>query len=164
MRVLIVNGFPRSGKDTLCNLLTDFGYRVLRFSTVDTIKNIMAQLGWDGSKSSKWRNAMSDLKDWYTKYFDGPFEESKIVIQNSYIYDFVCLHCREPEEILKLKQWCDKSNIDCLTVFVNRKLENMNITNHADSNVMQYSYDVYLDNNNSLKAFAEEIKTKLLQV
>ena len=55
--------------------------------------------------------------------------------------------CREPQEI---KKFVDR--LGAKTVCVRRKeAENAVVSNHADSNVLDYEYDYYIDNNNTLE-------------
>ena len=60
--------------------------------------------------------------------------------------------CREPQEI---KKFVDR--LGAKTVCVRRKeAENAAVSNHADANVLDYEYDYYIDNNDTL----EELKIK----
>lgn len=153
MTVYIINGYPQSGKDTFCKVIGSH-YKTTKFSTVDTPKQILKSLGWGGEKTSEVRSALSTLKDMYTTLFDGPFKESqKFILKslNSGI-DFAFVMCREPVEIHRLQKWCCDIGISCLTLFIKRECD-VKLTNHADKNVEKFNYDVYLDNNGTLKEF-----------
>ena len=157
MVVYIINGYPRSGKDTFCELIGNH-YRTAKFSTVDTPKRVLKSLGWDGEKTPQVREALSTLKDMYTYLFDGPFKESqKFILKslNSGI-EFAFVMCREPPEIKRLQVWCCEIGISCLTLFIQRECEE-ELTNHADKDVEKFDYDVYLDNNGNIKEFEYKI-------
>ena len=118
--------------------------------------------GWDGTKTLKNREFLSNLKDLLTEWGDVPY--NKIVKEialfdytlNQYDIDedkgFVFVMCREPQEI---KKFVDR--LGAKTVCVRRKeAENAAVSNHADANVLDYEYDYYIDNNGTL----EELKIK----
>ena len=113
--------------------------------------------GWDGTKTLKNREFLSNLKDLLTEWGDVPY--NKIVKEialfdytlNQYDIDgdkgFVFVMCREPQEI---KKFVDR--LGAKTVCVRRKeAENAAVSNHADANVLDYEYDYYIDNNNTLE-------------
>lgn len=82
--IYVVNGAPRSGKDTFCSMVAKFmgeGY-VRVYSTVDYIKTIAASaFGWNGEKTPRARKFLSDLKDLLTEWNDIPFKD----IQKKYM-------------------------------------------------------------------------------
>ena len=47
------------------------------FSTVDKIKEIARDFGWDGEKTPKARKFLSDLKDVFTDWNDLPVRDVK---------------------------------------------------------------------------------------
>lgn len=162
--VLIVNGYPLAGKDTFCAFAKDM-FCCIEHSTVSTIKRIaMNEFGWSGDKTPEARHMLSDLKDFYTKWFNGPFNEIVRIINFQIKYnkmdelpptEFIFLHIREPQEITKVQEWCRRNGIECYTVFINRDIkgDTNKISNHADKNVEKIMYDVYIGNNNSLEMF-----------
>lgn len=118
--------------------------------------------GWDGTKTLKNREFLSNLKDLLTEWGDVPYNKiaKEIVLfdytLNQYDIDgdkgFVFVMCREPQEI---KKFVDR--LGAKTVCVRRKeAENAAVSNHADANVLDYEYDYYIDNNGTL----EELKVK----
>lgn len=162
--VIIINGYPTSGKDTFCDFADD-DYMNIHYSTVDTVKYLASDMGWNGRKSPENRNMLSALKDFYVKWFDGTFNEMTKIIRDEIICcdkpcgNFIFFHIREPEEITRVKQYCAESNVDCYTVFLIRdEVENTNHGNHADNNVANMSYDVIVTNNGTLDDF--KVKTK----
>ncbi len=155
MIVFIVNGYPRSGKDTFYKILNG-AYNVMLYSTVDTPKRILKIMGWSGEKTPEFRKALSDLKDMYTNLFNGPFIEAIGMITTNEECDAIVVMCREPGEIDKLKKWCDKYDVSCYTVFINRTTTEK-LTNHADKNVEEYKYDIYIDNTGTLDTFKNNV-------
>ena len=77
IHVFIINGAPRSGKDTLVDMFEEYlNMRLDNFSTVDFVKDIAARYGgWDGRKTPKDRKFLSDLKDLFTEWNDIPFAD-----------------------------------------------------------------------------------------
>lgn len=113
--------------------------------------------GWDGTKTLKNREFLSNLKDLLTEWGDVPYNKTVKEIAlfdytlNQYDIDedkgFVFVMCREPQEI---KKFVDR--LGAKTVCVRRKeAENAAVSNHADANVLDYEYDYYIDNNSTLE-------------
>jgi len=72
--VVIINGVGESGKDTFVNLCAEHA-TVFNLSTVDKVKDVATLFGWQGDKTPEDRKLLSDLKDAWTKYNNGPFHE-----------------------------------------------------------------------------------------
>jgi hypothetical protein len=159
--IIITNGFPRSGKDTFMDFCIDWlkieneVFTTVKHSSIDTVKNIATILGWNGVKGPVSRCMLSDLKDLYTKYFDGPLNEIK-EISNS--VDFVFTAMREPEEILKLETWCRNRYEPCVTVLVQSDRGEKNHISHSDSKVLEFSYDKIIHNNDTLYELSEQAR------
>lgn len=130
----------------------ELGYNYCKiFSTIDFVKEIAKKCGWDGTKDARNRKFLSDLKDLLTEWDDVPLKDIDRKI-NTFKYDLqyyglqdkgvVFIDCREPEEIDKL---CKA--YDAQTILVRRPSIEGNITsNHADSNVLDYDYDITIHN------------------
>lgn len=152
--LVIVNGFPRSGKDTFIdfciNEINDFyDLEVTKHSTIDTVKCLAADMGWTGEKTPEMRRMLSELKDLYTKYFDGPLNEIKAELKYNDIV-FTCM--REPDEIVKTVSWCKENDVRCITLLVRAKgREEVDHTSHSDSKVLDYAYKYTIDNDGTLK-------------
>jgi hypothetical protein len=167
MKVIIVNGYPQSGKDTFCEFAST-KYDCITYSTIDTVKEIATMMGWDGTKTPENRAMLSALKDFTTEWFDMTFKEmtslvgdemalfSRASYLNSRIsgcVDFIFLHIREPKEISRMKDWCTERNIKCYLLCIQRREMIGEQSNHADSNVYFIQYDSYLNNNGNLDDF-----------
>ena len=53
MRIVVINGMPRSGKDTFVGMCQEIigEKRCLNVSTVDFVKEVAAYCGWDKTKT-----------------------------------------------------------------------------------------------------------------
>lgn len=170
IKVVVVNGRPESGKttfETKCRELSSasntFWFNENRqmivdvISTVDFVKQIAKECGWNGVKTPENRKFLSDLKDLLTKWNDVPYR--KILNHIAYIQKFgdsndwiLFVDCREPEEIQKLKE-----RLNATTVLVRRLGDEMNETsNHADAGVFNYEYDYIIKNYGDLSDLVVE--------
>ena len=120
MKVTVINGAPTVGKDTFVTMCKDVygSKRILNISTVDYVKDVAYELGWDGTKTPKNRKFLSDLKDLLTEWEDIPFIQTCQRIESW--LDFACeemgvdeeeavvfIHCREPDEIARFVECYD---------------------------------------------------------
>ena len=173
MIVLIINGAPRSGKDTFINTLTwENPGKVIRCSSIDWIKQQALNLGWDGIKDAKGRQFLSDLKNACTNYADIPFKkitERILSSCNRYSQEagtvYFCTCVREPEETSKIVKWCDENKIPCHPILVRRKKAEQKaldeeFTSSGDTRFLDYSYTRVLWNDGSLDEFI--LKSKQL--
>ena len=161
-KIVVMNGMPTSGKSQFVSYcleaLCEYGAEV---STVDFVKEIARQAGWDGVKRPKDRKFLSDLKDLLTEWDDVPYK--KIMEARNHLDNTLKLwrcdpnrgiiftHCREPEEI---KKFVDREN--AITVLMRREsVETTEQSNHADANVFNYEYDYVIENNGSLEDLKE---------
>ena len=177
MIVLIINGAPRSGKDTFINILTgENPGKVIRYSSIDWIKQQALNLGWDGIKDAKGRQFLSDLKNACTNYADIPFKkitERILSSRNRYSQEagtvYFCTCVREPEEISKLKIWCNENKIPCHPILVRRKVAEQaaldkGFISRGDIQFINYDYPWVIYNDGSFKDFIEKIKQLMEKV
>ena len=152
MRIFVINGMPRAGKDTFVSLCSKH-VKCINMSTVDYVKEIAANLGWDGVKDARGRKFLASLKDILTEYDDIPFKQivnrvDAAIEENGPAERYaIFIHCREPKEIEKLRK-----ELDATTIIVRREeIEDVEQSNSADLNVFNYEYDLVIDNNSSLE-------------
>ena len=154
MKIICVNGYARSGKDSFCDAAFYNRGLVYPFSTIDEIKRLASQFGWDGKKDAKGRKLLSDLKDCLTEYNNFPtkhiIEQIKVrldIIQEGEIYNNVIflVQMREPKEI---EYW--KENYNARALLITRPLKDVKWGNHADDNVLNADYDYVLVNDKGL--------------
>ena len=165
VKVVVINGMPMSGKTTfeeLCQKICDPFAKEPGFekdsilcvdicSTVDFVKIVAKQCGWDETKDLKNRKFLSDLKDLLTEWNDVPFKkiQSRINVRAksfAAVDWLVFVDCREPAEIQKLKE-----RLNATTVLIRREsVENNETSNHADARVFEYDYDLIIYNNSDI--------------
>lgn len=153
-QIFVINGLPRSGKDTFVdefncvyNKCVQIAY-VHNYSLVSIIKKIAKQCGWDGQKDDKSRKFLSDLKDLTDEYnnlcLNSTIKEIEEFLKNEEEMNansFLFIHARDPKDIEFI---CNKYNAKSILV---RRTGNEIInsgseySNHADCNVYDYSYD-----------------------
>jgi len=161
-KVICVNGAKRSGKDTFTQLCQQYlgENRSYAVSSVDFVKSIAKQAGWDGTKTEKDRKFLSDLKDLLTRWNDVPYNKimesisDHIFHKKTYGEEYnnlvVFVHIREPEEIAKMVK-----RVNAKTLFIHRaSAEEATCSNHADADVLNYNYDYVIDNNGTLSDLA----------
>ncbi len=158
VRVVVINGPGRSGKDTLVEFVTAHYHLgpCLSHSTVGTVKLASKYFGADETihKGDRERRLWSDLKDAWTRYNDGPFRELMIAASdlekdNFYSHPLLFVMVREPPEIARLKRQFGRH---CVTVLVTAEDRVKHIPgNHADQNVFNFEYDIIVNNGGSLE-------------
>lgn len=159
LRVVIVNGKPGCGKTTFencCETILGHAY-CRRRSTVDKVKELACEAGWDGQKTPEARKLLSDLKDLFTKYNDMPKNDIVTYLKGweedlKYFYvgnypHVLFVDDREPEHIDRLKK-----ELNAITLLIRRPGDELvETSNHADENVFEYEYDYIIDNNSDIE-------------
>lgn len=152
--LVILNGFPRSGKDEFANLLINHFYTYdicgALISSVEVIKEVALLLGWNGEKDQASRNALSELKDLATKHWDSPFKMMCENADNISSEEAIIFIVREPIEIERFKQKYPET----ITIFIERD-NHETANNHADLDCGNYFYDLYIENNGTLEQLEE---------
>lgn len=161
--IIVVNGAPRAGKDTFCEMVQRLmeekvgPYSCRIISTVDFVKEVAKFCGWNGQKNPKDRKFLSDLKDILTQWDDIPYkdiissyERCKEIWKQLGYDEEKCLYfimCREPKEIQK---FVDRIGAKTLIVY-RSEVENIHQSNHADAEVFNFEYDIYIDNQETIE-------------
>jgi len=153
--VIIINGAGGVGKDTLCAITARY-YKTRSVSAVDRIKEIALFGGWDGVKDDKGRKLLSDVKRAFIEYNDLPFLSLVNTWREFSETDerVLYLHCREPEEIQKLKNAIPGS----VALLVRRPGAQSHFGNVSDDEVENFHYDFVYENSKSL----DEVETDFL--
>lgn len=185
-KVVIINGKPQSGKDTFCKYAQgycddDESANTLIISSVDPLKEMLTQLGWDGTKTDKIRDMLMDMKQLWVQNQDGP---TMFLFNNILEFHKACtgednivfVHIREPEEIKKLVNALtgfESMGIDVISLLVirgggedtpNQPAETRRSDDEALIN--NYEYDVTINNDEDLiklQELAAEFVDKLLE-
>lgn len=113
-------------------------------STIEYVKTVALQCGWDGKKDDKGRRFLSDLKDALTRYDNIPVKRILESLHN-YSNCIVFIHCREPDEINLLK-----NELNAKTLLITNKNVSPIETNHADKCVFDTKYDYVFDNSTTI--------------
>ena len=157
LKVLAINGAPGSGKTTFENMIkARMGAYYRSRSTIDRVKEIAAECGWDGTKTLENRKFLSDLKDLLTSYNDGPMQDIKRCIDD-FEEELRLYHVegqphifvsdvREPAGLQRFKD-----EYDAITILIRRAAaEEVETSNHADAEVLHFDYDYIINNNSTL--------------
>lgn len=164
MKIFVVNGAAGAGKTTfessVAHIVGKDNCYIL--STITPIKEIAKTVGWDGQKDLKSRKFLSDLKDLLTEYNDYSFNYISAqlgLIESDWSFygvkpDSVAvfIDCREPKEIKRL---CEEFNAKSLLIR-RASAENSETSNHADEEVLNYNYDIVIENNGDIREFGEK--------
>ena len=185
-KVVIINGKPQSGKDTFCKYAQgycddDESANTLIISSVDPLKEMLTQLGWDGTKTDKIRDMLMDMKQLWVQNQDGP---TMFLFNNILGFHKACtgednivfVHIREPEEIKKLVNALtgfESMGIDVISLLVIRESGEDTPNQPAETRrsddealINSYEYDVTINNDEDLiklQELAAEFVDKLLE-
>lgn len=155
VKVVVVNGMPESGKTTfqeackdICNMTATI--RVDIMSSVEYVKHVARELGWDGTKTDRNRKFLSDLKRTLTDWDDVIFKKIKdrLYLLSVAQYDYILfVDIREPDEIARAAE-----ELNAITVLLRRdEVEGRTYSNASDTDVFDYDYDVVIENNSDLE-------------
>ena len=174
MRIIVINGHPMSGKSTFvkfCREAAKGKFIVDEYSTIEYVLTIAKICGYNSEKDEKGRKFLSKLKEALIEYNDKPFHITCAKIRQfiDYLGDFdssdfenkntLFIHCREPEEIDKLKT----AYPEIKTLLIERdETDNKLYHNESDNNVFDYYYDYVISNNGSFEDLKEKAKKFIL--
>ena len=164
MKIVIINGEGRVGKDTFVHFCSQIDpYIVYGVSIIDEVKAGAVHFNWNREdKSEKARKFLSDLKDAWEEFNDGPYETVKWRIGLiEQIHEFqknldkviVFIHSREPDDIERFV-----NDYKAITLLIRRPEVEGQFHNHADSEVYEWGYD-YIIENRDLTEFKESAMT-----
>lgn len=147
--VIIINGAGGVGKDTLCDYVHQ-RFLTKSVSSIDPVKKVAREIGWNGEKTPEARRLLSNLKKIMIAYNDAP---TKYLVEKyrQFIHsgdNILFCHIREPEEIDKFKS---KIRTSIATLLVERDTGVKAWGNESDDDVANYNYDFKFDNNAPLE-------------
>lgn len=154
--IFVTNGMARSGKDTFAVMMNEI-IPTKKYSSIDYIKEIAKQCGWNGQKDEKSRKFLSDLKVLTILYNDLPFkkiQEEIIKFNADKIHNVLLIDIREPNEIKRL---CETYGT-IKTILIRRNSVKNITSNMADAGVFNYKYNFVIDNNGTLDEFKNKIE------
>ena len=164
MYIVIINGRPTVGKDEFVLQCRAIIPTVFNISTVDFVKHLATECGWDGTKTAANRKFLSDLKDLLTQWNDVPFKkiENELLLyaRRMESYDIpeyqqiAFVHCREPQEIQK---FVDRLGA-CSLLITRPGVDGHEQYNHADTEVENYHYDFTIANDGTIEDLYNKAK------
>lgn len=165
-KIFIINGKGGSGKDTFVKLVKEnCRMPVFNYSTIDIIKKMAYEYGWDGKKSDRDRLFLCKLKEIWTWYNNLPYKRIYTLIdldiENGTMFDSLIwfIHCREHDGINAIKEHYEGMyDFEAYTVFCKRDLADKKFGNSADDNVNDCTYDIEIDNNGTLNDLEKTAK------
>lgn len=162
VKIIAVNGFPQSGKTTFeDNCLAVLGAFGSKYSSIDFVKQIATECGWNGEKTPETRKFLSDLKVILEQAPWGDVLLEKIKQQcrlkqaelNQFDLDdathYMFVDIREPHNLEKIKR-----EMDAWTLLIRRaddQTAQAEAQNSSDTQVLDYYYDMILYNDGSLE-------------
>lgn len=159
-KIVIVNGYPKSGK-TQYELYLAKHTKSIIYSSITPVKEYAKKyFGWSGNENDKtedWRRFFSELKRMLVAEFDYIFKDLSIQVNKFYRdtqAELLLIDSREPEEIERFK-----NQFQAITVFVKNNRVNKITSNKSDANVENYKYDYVIKNNGTL----EELEQKAIE-
>ena len=167
MKLIIVNGYAKAGKDTfidLCRNIIGDKYS-MKISIIDSVKDIARYCGWDGRKTDESRKFLCDLKDLLSEWHDVPFMKicTKIdefqwdmehydVSNKAYVFVIMREKCDADRLVARYK--CECTNI--YKVFINGG--ERNTPNRADMGVVNEGFDFTINNDSSISDLEKKAK------
>lgn len=97
-KVIVINGAATVGKSTFVSLCHEIDPRVIETSTVDFVKEIALQAGWNGIKDEAGRRFLSELKDAMEHYYDIPNKSVGDFIK-THSDNIIFVNAREPHNV-----------------------------------------------------------------
>jgi hypothetical protein len=129
MIIILINGVGGSGKDSFVLSVQDVamksGLLVNCISTIDPVKDIYKNLGWDGRKTPEHRANLNLLKNIWIKNTNnlGPLSwtREQIRLHSLYKSDILFIMIREYEQILCTMKMSTNSGFKTHTLFVQQE-------------------------------------------
>lgn len=153
--IIVINGLPRSGKDTFVYLVSKYAM-TSNFSSVDFVKDVAKYAGWNGKKDGKSRLFLSKLKELLSQYDDIPYKKIKEAIEWFMKQDeqeLMFIHIREPDEISRVVE-----DFGAKTLLVRRANNQQIISNDSDKYIENYKYDYVLNNDSDIDSLDKKAK------
>ena len=155
--VIVINGKPRSGKDTAVDLmrlaLEDKGHTTAAFSSIEPIKMILGPYIDLGSKTQADRKLLATVGDALQEHSEWRTEASLRSI-NHFFYKtedgVYFLHMREPRLIEMMKHKCEEKGIRFIRVLLSSNRSEDVTNNPADAGVEDGQYEDLLSNNSTV--------------
>lgn len=162
IKVVIINGLATVGKSTFCkdcevfcndNTLDTVAYEL---STVDFVKKIAKEIGWNGVKDERGRQFLHELKMAMTRYDDIPNKKvvermQEIIDHNPTFNHIFFINARESKDIKALRSYIQTNYMwDVKTLLL--KNDNMPVKEVPElvEDIFNLDYDYTIYNTGSL--------------
>ncbi len=143
----VINGAGGAGKDTLCDFASNH-YKTVNVSSVDPIKKIASENGWQGEKTAQARRFLSELKRVFTEYNDLPLNYT-LDVYRKFLTDeneLFFVHIREPKEIKRFIDHAQSIGGKVFSLLIRSERCEKNYGNSSDDEVENYFYDLVYQN------------------
>ncbi|PZR89746.1 MAG: hypothetical protein DI537_20295 [Stutzerimonas stutzeri] len=160
-KVVIINGKPRSGKDTavgfMQGVLKESCISSASFSSIEPVRTLLANAGIDvTAKTPADRALLAEIGFSLEKHsayrsratVEFTLEFFRLLAHKSGV---VFLHIREPEMIERVTRLIEEKGFDTITILVESNRAEKVISNAADMNVGDIDYTAILSNHGSLE-------------
>ncbi len=165
--VVVVNGFPRSGKDTFVNFALDRLNKDERsvaypFSSIDPVFKLFADAGIEMDRQNLTDNdrcALSEvglvMEERFGFRVNAVLAASRRLFNNGdgNTHKILFVYMREPKLIERLHDRVGQiEEVDFITVLVRRPSEKTTVSNSSDQGVLDMKYDYVVHNDADLGA------------
>jgi len=157
--VVIINGLGGSGKSTFCQECVKAGSEredlvVAELSTVDFVKGIAQQCGWDGGKTQEDRIFLSDMKNAMTKWRNLPirkvFDRIEEIVDQEKDYLFF-VNSREPEDHAEIRRMARANGYNVIAIKINNPNIESNEVPELVEGINSCKYEMEINNDGSLE-------------
>lgn len=163
MKIVVINGEGGSGKDTFVRIYQQIYGNTANMSMIDAVKTVARSFDWHDEKDAKARKFLSDLKDAWEEYNDGPYKTMQWRIKlRQDMENFknknddnltIFIHAREPHDIKRFVE-----DYNAFTILIKRPETDGQFLNHADANVNNWDYDLVYENIGDYETFTRDIR------
>ena len=154
---IVINGGGGAGKDTLCDFAAK-KFKTVNVSSIDPIKKIAGENGWQGEKTPEARRFLSELKRVFTEYNDLPtnyiLKKYEDFLSDDSELFFV--HIREGEQIAHFIEKARQIGGQPISLLVRTQRCSENYGNASDDDVEKYDYDFVFYNDKPLDVIVPE--------
>ncbi len=158
--IIVINGKPRSGKDTFCKYIANYcdenNIYCDVWSTIDIEKEILEEyIKIYDSTSDIDRGFLSEFKQLLNEYYDYTFDTFKAIVD--FNEGVTIIHSREWNEIKRFKEYCEENGKEFITIYMTGNNESNEFTNYSDKfcDDKKNLYDVKIKNNGTLEELKE---------
>lgn len=145
--IIVINGSPGSGKDTLVKHITNLwgASAVENIHTSTPMKVAFRTMGWDGEKTPEIRDKMAEMMEWAQDTFGTSYNHvwQRVQVAKEKNDCIVFIHAREPKNI---QHYVDVYG--AIPILVKRKGNVVQSKNKSDMGVEEYQKYKYTIENN----------------